>query len=267
MAARMVDSQAPGIARWLREMSSLPASGSGWTERLLARLGLLFLLLEGFKRINTLPPPVQADIRATIGWTYKEEELRQEPGVADTWLVLAQRVYEEDRLRVQRTWLWGQHTHRAALVLDFAFGGQPLDVSLVPGFSLEAELVYYPSNYPLRAVVKNRLAAATSLTTWPAYPAIAHYLAAYAEALAQQPWLETFPASLEAVIPLKRDEQWWVRDQAGQRLRLRPHFDQGWQLLAVSGGRPLFLFGEWDGQTLLPVSLWAEGRFVPLLVE
>jgi hypothetical protein len=111
------------------------------------------------------------------------------------------------------------------------------------------------------------LAAATPLTTWPAYPAIADCLAAYTEALARQPWLETFPAALEGVTPLKRDEQWFVRDQAGQRLPLRPRFEQGWQLLAVSGGRPFSLLGEWDGETLLPLSLWSEGRFVPLLVE
>lgn len=264
MAARMVDAQSPGIARWLREMSSLPSSGSGWSERLLARLGLLYLLLEGFKRIDTLPPSVQADIRAAIGWTYKEEELLAEPGVTDTWLVLARRVYEEDRLRVQRIWLWGQHSRRAALVLDFAFGGQALDVTLTPGFSLEAELVYFPSNYPLRALVKNRRAAAVPLTVWSAYPTIAGGLAAYGEALARQPWLEIFPFSLEEVVPLKRDEQWMVRDRAGQRLRLNSHFDQDWRLLAVSGGETVALFGEWDGQTLLPLSVWAADRLVPL---
>jgi hypothetical protein len=173
-------------------------------------------------------------------------------------------VYEEDRLRVQRTWLWGQHSQRAALVLDFAFGSQALDVSLIPGLSLEAELVYHPSNYPLRAVVKNRLAAAVPLTAWPAHPTIAGGLAAYGEALARQPWLETFPYSLEGVVPLKRDEQWVVRDKTGQWLGLDPHFEQGWRLLAVSGGEALSLFGEWNGQTLLPLGLWTGNRFVPL---
>jgi hypothetical protein len=103
-------------------------------------------------------------------------------------------VYEEDRLRVQRTWLWGQHSQRAALMLDFAFGGRALDITLAPGLSLEAELVYHPSNYPLRAVVKNRLAGAVPLTTWPAYSTIAGCLATYGEALARQPWLKYFPS-------------------------------------------------------------------------
>jgi hypothetical protein len=264
MAARMVDAQAPGIARWLREMSSLPFSGEGWPERLLARLGLLYLLLEGFKRIDTLPAPVQADIRTAMGWTYKEEALRAEPGLPDTWLVLGQRIYEEDRLRVQRTWLWGENRRQAALVLDFAFQGQPLDVSLIPGLTCKAELVFYPSNYPLRAVVKDRFTAPDPLTAMPAYPTVDAGLSAYAGALALQPWLELFPLSLEAVHLIKQKDAWLIRDNEGKLISLSPEFDQGWRLLALSGGNPFSLFGEWNGRHLLPLSAWTEGRFVPL---
>jgi len=38
-AARMVDAQAPGVARLLREMRGIPSSGEGWPERLLEQLG------------------------------------------------------------------------------------------------------------------------------------------------------------------------------------------------------------------------------------
>src|SRR5262249_44174461 len=77
-AARLIDAQAPGIARLVREMSGLTASGEGWQARLLERLGKLYLLIEGFKRVNELPPSTQADVRALIGWTQSQEELLQE---------------------------------------------------------------------------------------------------------------------------------------------------------------------------------------------
>jgi hypothetical protein len=265
MAARLVDAQAPGLARWLHDMSAIPRSGEGWTERLLARLGLLYLLLAGFKQIEKLPAPVQADIRTVIGWTTKEEELAPQPGLPDTWLVLGQYSYEEERLRVQRTWLWGQSRSQPALALDFAFKNQPLDLTLVPGRELEAELVFYPSNYPLRALVKNRLASSHQLTSLPAQPTIETCLLAYTEALARQPWLELFPVSLASVNIIKNYTNWYVRDEAGRLLPLSPHFKQGWRLLALSAGQPLALFGEWDGRFLLPLSVWVEGRFVPLL--
>jgi hypothetical protein len=32
--------------------------------------------------------------------------------------------------------------------------------------------------------------------------------------------------------------------------------EDGWQLLAESGGAPLSVFGEWDGEALRPLSAW-----------
>ena len=34
--------------------------------------------------------------------------------------------------------------------------------------------------------------------------------------------------------------------------------------MALSGGHPLHLFGEWDGDSLTPLAAWAEGRFYHL---
>src|SRR5512134_13753 len=47
-AARLVDAQAPGLARRVRELATIPASGPGWQERLLDRLSCLHLLIEGY---------------------------------------------------------------------------------------------------------------------------------------------------------------------------------------------------------------------------
>ena len=35
-------------------------------------------------------------------------------------------------------------------------------------------------------------------------------------------------------------------------------FSSGWVLLAESGGGPLTVFGEWDGETLRPLSAWTD---------
>src|SRR5215208_6512570 len=81
MTARLVDAQAPGAARRVRELSSATASAEGWAEAVLSRIGLLYLLVEAFKRIDTLPEPVQADVRACLGWTIREEELSADAGM------------------------------------------------------------------------------------------------------------------------------------------------------------------------------------------
>ncbi|HEY9638015.1 MAG TPA: SWIM zinc finger family protein [Coleofasciculaceae cyanobacterium] len=300
VAARMVDAQAPGLARQLREMAGIPHSGEGWQERLLERLGRLHLLIQGFQRLDTLPSATQADIRTLMGWTQKEEFLsssivpdrdRSEQGasatplafakhgepseakrgeaqelarrlVADRWSILGQRVEEQDNLRSQRTWLQGQDTGKAALVLNYAYGNQPLDTSLMPGTVIEAELGFFESAYPLRALIKMRHTPPTPLGEMPGEEAIPKALSIYTNALACQPWIEQFPLTLQAIIPLRHNNGWAVRDLAGYLLPLTPRFEQGWQLLALSGGHPINVFGEWNGKEFLPLSALTEGKFI-----
>lgn len=260
-AARMIDAQAPGIARMVRDLAGIPASGEGWPERLLERLGRLLLLIEGFQRITALPEPAQAEIRSQIGWTQDQKELLSRPGVRDRWLVLGRRVEAEDRLTVQRTWLWGQSTRRRALVLHFAAFNQPLDVSLVPGTLLDLELVFFPAALPLRALVKERMIPPTGIESFGGERSLAEAIAGYGDALASNPWLERFPMVLEDMIPFHHEDRWFIRDLDNARLTVSPRSDQGWRLLACSGGRPIGLFGEYDGDTLRPLSLWNENGF------
>jgi hypothetical protein len=262
MAARLIDAQAPGIARRIRDLARLPHSGDGWTEQLLAQLSSLFLLLKAFERVERLSPATQADVRTAIGWSLKEDELPEENLVAGEWLVLGQRTSGEESLRVRRTWLWGENT--AALVLEFAALGQHFASDLFPGTRVEAELVFYPRNYPLRAVIKKRLNTTRPSNEMPGYETSDRLLMTYADVLALNPWIEAIPAPLQTVVPVRRGERWFARDTSGRLLSLRCEPIAGWKLLALSGGNPITIFGEWNGRSLLPVSAHADGRHVDL---
>jgi hypothetical protein len=201
-AARLIDAQAPGVARLVREMASIPASGEGWQGRLLERLSRLYLLIESFKRIAELPESIQSDIRALIGWTQNQEELLRRDGVRDRWFVSGQRVEEEDRLRVQRVWLRGEQSGRAALILHFAPAQQPLDASFITGAAFDAELVFYPGSYPLRAIVKQRHSAVSAPERISGYTKISEAHEAFVRAIAANPWIEKFP------VPLLNRTRW-----------------------------------------------------------
>lgn len=264
-AARMVDAQAPGLARRLRNMAGIPHTGDNWPSRLLAELGKLYLLVQGYQRLTTLPEAVQAEVRSQMGWTQKQEELLTSPSslvVEDTWSVLGKHIITEDNLNVQRVWLWGNVHQRPALMLSFGYQNQPLDTSLMPGTAVPAALVFYPSLYPLRALVKERQPSVAFAAPSAGSASISKAMRRYGEAMATNPWLERFPLLLADVIPGLSDHGWRVTDSQGYQLPLRAGFD-AWSLLALSGGYPIVLFGEWDGHTLLPLSLWANNRFIP----
>jgi hypothetical protein len=258
-AARMQDAQMPGIRTRIFEMAGTAASGDGWQDRLTAQIGKLNLLIEGFKRMDSLPPEIQADIRTAMGWTLKQEEVLNETAVRDNWLVLGQIVFEsdyEDKLKIQRVWLYGERTKRYALVLSFAMFNQPLDTSLVVGTQLEADLVFYPGAYPLRCVVKTRYSTSTQIKKpFSGYAAIKEAFRAYAEALSKNIWLAEFPMILEQVVPVLVKDKWILRDRENSYIPLAPNYPDAWRMLAHSGGYPLTIFGEWDGDHFYPLIL------------
>lgn len=258
-AARMVDAQAPGLARQLRRMSGLPSGGPGWQSRLLERMARLHLLLRAARRLDELPPESQADVRAALGYTLTREELAQHPTIRDRWMVLGRSVEEEAQLQVQRTWLWGLAQARPALILDFSAGGQPLDISLVPGSTVEADLAFYPGAAPLRAIVAARHGKPAGPADLPEQE-IRGAVGGYAAALAASPWLESYPLLINPARLARQGDRWLVSD--GQcALPIRGAFPSAWPILAVSAGQPIAIVGEWDGAELAPVGYGYGGRF------
>lgn len=272
-AARLVDGQAPVLAKRIRAMASIPHSGQGWADRLLTELGKLHLLVQGYQRRDTLPEQVQAELRSQIGWPLKQDELLSLAEQADSavevcsdrWQVLGRRVTEEDDLQVQRVWLQGQASGRSALLLNFAHRSQVLESLAVPGTLWNGTLVFYPALYPLRAAIKHREASdRTWMQPTAEYASIGEAIAHYGAAMAQNPWLEIFPMLLTEIIPYWEGKTCCLADGAGARLSLDPGFKQEWTLMALSGGHPVQIFGEWNGSTLMPLSLGVQGRWIPM---
>lgn len=72
---------------------------------------------------------------------------------------------------------------------------------------------------------------------------------------------------LMGVVPYWEGEVFYLTDGAGARMLLDPEFKQEWTLMALSGGHPVQIFGEWNGSTLMPLSLGVQGRWIPLEVS
>jgi SWIM zinc finger len=257
MAARLIDAQAPGAARLVRNL----AGYLGDPERLLAELGLLRLLSAGFPRLDSLPPELAATLRLRVGLPVSAEEVRATPPVRDRWQVLGVRDELEDNLMVRRVWLRGAQTGRPALVLSFAGPGQVFVTDLVLGTELDADLCFYPEH--LRVLIAHRHAPAAPITAVTAAPGVDAAMREYAEALAADPWLERWPMVLAGVVPAKVGDQWCLAD-GGAGVPLDPAAGAPWRLVAAAGGRPVTVAGEWTAGGLRPLSVWLGDRLVGL---
>jgi hypothetical protein len=261
MAARLVDSQAGSLARMVRELASLAASGSRWEERFLHRVASLTLAIEGYRRASSLPEELRADVRNAIGFTVAQDDVLAREGVRDTWMVVGRSVDAEDRLLVQRSWLQGRKTQRTALILDFAAAGAPLNPSFPTGSAFVGEVVFFPGALPQRALVKSR-------TPDGPFPPAALDLAAahltYRQALTASPWVSGWPMQIAGAATYFDGSQFLLRDAAGFAVPLRAAPEAAWKLVAVSGGKPLTVFGEFDGARLRPLTLWNGATHSPL---
>ena len=186
------------------------------------------------------------------------------PQVRDRWIVLARVVIEQERLRVQRTWLWGSESGRPALLLDFAPPGAPLEPRPAPGMALEASLAFHPSATPLRALVAESGPVEAGAWFVRRQAASRTRSGAVAAAVASNPWLDEWPVVLREAVPDGRGDGAWTASTFDGALPLGGSERARWRLLAVSGGRPVSLFGLWDGEALKPLAAGDGTRTVAL---
>jgi hypothetical protein len=270
ISARLWDAQAQGVARQLMALGTMLQRESDWSPRLLEALGRLHLLVEAYERLDQLSAEQQADVRTAIGFTERKADLLTKDGTLDLWLSLGRRteLNKEEKLLTQRTWLLGLRTGKMALLLDYAHqtAADGLDRSFPPATWLETFCVYYPSAYPLRALAKNRESVEASPSELPhVHATIRAALSAYAAALGANPWLERFPMLIAHLTAFYENGALALVDSNGDALPVTA-LEQITlvRLLAISGGTPITVFGEYDGQNFLPLSAFAQERLIIL---
>lgn len=260
-ARRLIDAQAPGLARRVRGLGGALLGSQTSDERALAELGRLHLLVAATQRRETLPPEWQQEIDGQLGVAVEQDELRRGPGVAGTWLAGAQTSVEEDKLVTRTTYLFST-TGQVAKIMEFHPVAQPGVSTLALGRWLEGELVYFPGIEPLRALWKTppRDAAGGEL---PLFQRCDDILAAQAARLAANPLAEALPVLAE-LTPQRDGERWLLRDGGGAALPIVARFQAGWELLACAGGEPLPIAGLWDGLAFTPLTALADGGLFQL---
>ncbi|MFI0270323.1 SWIM zinc finger family protein [Streptomyces luteogriseus] len=258
-AARMVDAQAQGLAGRVRELGAIPSTGPGWPVRLLEECALLHLLGRGWLRRERLPDGLAATVRSRMGLPASADG----PPLRDRWLVLAQYDTTDPRLTTRRIWLHGADSHRTVLLLSYGAAGRAPELALPVGLALEAEVSAYPGAGRSRVALGEQFAPPAPAAIRPPGGTTSRAAARYGDALRDDPWLESVPVTLDRVVPAPDGDSWQLADadeDAAVPLtpgaRSRPGL---WRLVALSGGAPVKVFGEYGHQGFTPLTAWPEG--------
>lgn len=260
MAKRMIDAKSPGLAGMVRQLGSIGFFREDWQSRFMDQLCRMYLVASGFRHRNDLPEGLAEDVRSWIGFTQSQEELKSQSGVSDIWTVLGKQTLEEDNLLVERNWLFGTQSQQYALVLQFSVRGQGLAFSLSAGMQVQAELVFFPSARPLRAVIRQQQStrAQAPYTAFSGWMEVAGSGAAVCEGL---PFDGDRPFIVEKLRPVQWNGQWWLCDGQNRLARIREGFRQLFTLLAISGGEPLDMAVLGREHAFEPLGVWARGQY------
>ncbi|UBV44660.1 SWIM zinc finger family protein (plasmid) [Deinococcus taeanensis] len=251
-AARQIDAQLPGVARQIRQIPELLHDQTG--EALTAHLGRLWLLTQGWHHRDSLSEVERADLLTALGAPLDRAALP--PAAPQVWQALGA-VHEEDgKLTVRRTWLLGEGPSGAevqlALLLDFAPAGQGLPAPPPHGQAFTASVAFAPSACEQRAVVQGEVTAVDTSLPFPG-GTLSGLQRRYAAALARNPWLERIGAFVgPAYVNLDPPQ---LCDATGDAVPLSGRVEPAdlWAMLAHAETGLQTYFGEWDGQSFLPV--------------
>jgi len=263
LAARMVDAKLGGLARRIRTWPALLNQKNG-PHQLTEEIADVYLFIQAFQRIDQLPASHQIDLLITGGVIQKKEPVLAGKPVEDHWLVTGQYHGEEENLKYRRTWLLGETTGKAALLLDYAWGRNDFTEHWITGSAFTGAIVYYPSNYPQRALVKSFELSKRPYEMPEGFEEINAMLFQYAKAIADNPWLFSFPCLLNQCRPVFQKPNWLLLDKNNQVISLAESPDGYWNLLALSAGKTINLFAQWENNKLLPLAVWRQGQLIPL---
>ena len=254
----MVDAQLGSIAKRIRSWSTFREQfPDTWHEKLLNELGELYVFSKAFQHFDRLSDSFQDELLAQAGVTTRTSDLFQQQGVQDGWLVLGQVTTPEvSNLTSRRTWLIGKDTKKIVLLLEYSFGSSDFTTLWLKEIAYAGEAVYYPAAYPLRVAFKS-VDVVPLFTQISGYLTIAAFLEAYSAAVAQNPWLPQFPAVLTSVKPVFYENKFLLIDIKKKFIYTEGEAMASWQLLAMSGGHSISVFGEWDGQVFKVLNMFS----------
>ncbi len=277
-AARMVDAKAAGLANRWRAFAEVNFTGNDWHEEVMAQIADLYLLSEAFRTVfsggrlsgvgsetNKLSSGVYGllaeDIKTAIGFTTDKKELTENASaekIKEGWLILSSVTTREEDLMIRKNWLFGLSSHRFAFILEFKHKTQAFENFFSPESVLEAELVFFPSAVPQRAIINSDIVQrilteekniqvqllnacdASALNTWR--KSQKHFV----EQISKLPWLTEVPQCL-ANVSLTRNEkdEWFIKDAENIAVPIVKTFskDKIMKLSAITGDEKLaFLF-------------------------
>jgi SWIM zinc finger len=264
IAARMVDAQAGGLANNLKRLSNINFYKEGWQKALIKSLSKTYLLTEAYKNQELLADDLKQEVRSLVGWNTPKDEILANTGVTDDWYVLSIDITEDNNLKTEKIWLYGEKNKRYALIINFYTTIQANANNLISGNVVHAELAFYLSPSPLRALFKGEVRKENVQLLPETQSNIADLFSHVSGLLAINPFAEEIPFLLSSVKFVFENETWLLVDADQKSILLSNPEDECWVILSITKGNSFVCFGIYQNEQFNVASVFINNRYYPI---
>jgi len=264
IASRMVDYGAPGIARKLRMIPERIAKGSNWMEFTFQQLGEFYLVVRSFKNIAALNEFEKEDLLNYCGIPFTKTSFSESSFYTDDWLYLGTVSETEDKLLVNRNWFYGLNCKASVLFLEFQFNRFVPIKHFKYGSIYKSAVQFYPSASPQR--IKEMQSESSYLAA--EYSVKSHTIESaldlYCERISINPLLKQYCFILNSVKFTLHQENWYLKSESGQLIRLTNSIAEIQQLLTYTANIQNVIIGEYENNSLNVFSVIIDDELVSL---
>ncbi|WP_293741381.1 SWIM zinc finger family protein [uncultured Pedobacter sp.] len=264
IVARMVDAQAGGLANNLKRLNNINFYKEGWQKSLVKSLSKTYLLTEAYKNQQLLPEDLKQEVRSLVGWNISKEEILANTGITDNWYVLSIDTTEDNNLKTEKIWLYGEKTKCYALIINFYTTIQANANNLIPGDVVHAALAFYPSPTPLRALFKGEVKKENVQFFPETQSNIADLFRHVSGLLAINPFAEEIPFLLSSVKLIFENETWFLVDSDQKLILLSNSEDECWLILSITKGNSFVCFGIYQNEQFNLASVFINDKQYPI---
>lgn len=265
MAARLVDAKAPGLANFIRKLQKLDFSKTDqWHQEAFQIIGKTYFLMDAYLNIDNQPIPLQSTIKNLIGWSQSTKDLlaSEQKGVKDDWLVIGQIIEENDDLITQKNWLWGIQSNQPALIINFGTRFAPLDSQLIAGMFFHAELLYFDTAFPQRAIIKEHIAPPNQQLHLKADDNWEVIDKKLLSAILENPWIEDFPILINSTNIQTSQKNTYIIDNQNNAKIIDPNYPLEKLLnLMMIHEKNSVIAGLLSNQNFIPFGIFSEHNY------
>jgi hypothetical protein len=147
------------------------------------------------------------------------------------------------------------------LFLQFYARSQPPEMSVTPGVLTDADLVFYNSALPLRALIKEQRSTKKAIHPPEGYDSWMAVVNSQASGNSRYPFGDDRPCIIRGLRPVAINNEWWMQDAEKNSMLIRRNYGAIWNLLALSGGKPMqiSMIGKEKGYE--PLGVWYDNEY------